>query len=404
MGSRVAWRIAALMVVAGMLLLGAAAGASAAGRWQPVPFPARETADDYAVSCVTASSCYLAGAEGNTAFMHFDGRRLHSLPAPPFGPHSNSDLEDLACTSTRFCMTVGDRRGVPATADRWDGERWSVTPVPVELPAKFRHAKAALSALTSVACPSSSMCLAVGGWFVLTSHRLVAQGQFAARWNGTRWNATAVPVRHAVLLSVACASAVDCTLFGARAGSLARGVARPISIRWRDGHWAPLTFRTPRGVNRIEPNSISCPVIGGCVAVGSARRSVVIAGKRRRLQQGLVLRQRKDTWVARTLPVAPAVAGLTGGPAQQSLSSVSCPPGFAGGCVAVGTWSSAPHATAPAAGTLWASLAPGHRYVSTVRSDVSELSCPTVQFCLGAGNESVSRLHHNGFSGSFFGG
>ena len=120
-----------------------------------------------------------------------------------------------------------------------------------------------------------------------------------------------------------------------------------------------------------------------------------------------MVRQRGNSWVARTLPVTPAAARLTKGLAWQSLSSVSCPPGLAAGCVAVGAWGAAPPGPRPAAGLLWATLAPGHPQVSAIRTDsddLSTLSCPTTQFCLGAGNESVARLDHHGFSGSFFGG
>jgi hypothetical protein len=396
-------RAAALLAVAASMLV-AAVGASAAG-WKPVNIPPREIADDYAVSCVTASSCYLAGAEGNSAFMRFDGRRLHALPSPPFGPQINSDLEDLACTSTRFCMAVGDRGGLPATADRWNGTRWSVTPVPIHLPTGFRHAKAALSGLISVSCPSSSMCLAVGGRFQFGAHRRFTQAPMAARWDGSHWMTVKVPVTDAVLLQVACASPDDCVAIGGRAGQHLR-VAAPISMRFHDGRWSPLTFRTPRGATQIEANSISCPVVGGCVAVGSATRTVTRAGRRRRLQRALVLRQRGTRWIARTLPPSSSVMRKTQGPSGQSLTTVSCPPGVPSGCVAVGTWGTAPHAPTPNAGTLWGTLAPGHPHVSTFRTetDLSTLSCPTTQFCLGAGNESVSRLHHNGLSGSFFGG
>jgi hypothetical protein len=362
MGWRTVVRWGALLVTIALLLgalaVASAAVASAAGRWTPVHFPARETADDYAVSCVTASSCYLAGAEGNDAWMRFDGRRLHALPSPPFGPAINSDLEDLACHSTRFCMAVGDRGGLPATADRWNGRRWSVTPVPVDRPAGFRQAKATLAGLTSVTCPSSSMCLAVGGWYAFNAHRLTAQGQFAVRWDGTHWKPIDVPVNHAVLFSVACAATDDCVALGGRVRPHLRGLSPLISIRWHHGHWSPMSFSSPPGVTRIDSNSVSCPAAGACVAAGSARRTVVIAGQRRHLERALVLRQRGDTWVARTLPVARAVSRLANGPSAQSLTAVSCPPASASACVAVGTWGSVRGGQNPRAGGLAATLPP----------------------------------------------
>jgi hypothetical protein len=103
--------------------------------------------------------------------------------------------------------------------------------------------------------------------------------------------------------------------------------------------------------------------------------------------------------------VTRSVSRLAKGPSVQSLSAVSCPPGVAAGCVAVGTWGTAPHAPVSHVGTLWATLAPGNPHVSTLRTeaDLSTLSCPTVQFCLAAGNESIER-YDRGFSGNFFGG
>jgi hypothetical protein len=401
------WRMVvrggAMLTTTAILSLGAATVASAAGRWRPVHFPLRETADDYAVSCVSASSCYLAGAEGKSAFMHFDGRRLSARPAPPFGPQINSDLESLACTSARFCMAVGDRGGLPATADRWNGNRWSVTPVPVHVPASSMHAKFGLSGLISVACPSSSMCLAVGGWYAFDSHRLAAQGQIVVRWNGTRWSTVTVPVKHAVLLSVACASTDDCVAFGGHVASHLRGVVRPISMRLHDGHWSPLAFRTPRGVTKLDPNSVSCPAAGACVAVGSALRAAMVAGKRRRLERALVLRQRGNSWIARTLPAARSVSRLVKGLSAQSLTSVSCPPGAGSACVAVGTWGSATAGLNPPGGGLAATLSPGRVRMRPLNDpEPSTISCPTVQFCLAAGNESIERFHR-GFSGNFIG-
>ena len=80
---------------------------------------------------------------------------------------------------------------------------------------------------------------------------------------------------------------------------------------------------------------------------------------------------------------------------MQSLTAVSCPPGVVAGCVATGAWGSAPHAPAPAAGSLSATLAPGNEHVAPLNpeADLSTLSCPTVRFCLAAGNESVETYH-----------
>jgi hypothetical protein len=223
----------------------------------------------------------------------------------------------------------------------------------------------------------------------------------AARWDGTRWSAVKVPVTHAVLMSVACASTNDCVAIGGRAGPHLRELARPTSIRLHDGHWSPLAFSAPAGVGDVEPNSVSCPVIGGCVAVGSAVRTVTRTGKRQRRQRALVLRQRGGTWVARTLPEASSISRLAKAPSSQSLSAVSCPPGVGHGCVAVGTWSGGHN---PLGGGLAASLAPDDARIQPLDAPApSTISCPTVEFCLAAGNESIERFDR-GFRGSFFGG
>jgi hypothetical protein len=246
------------------------------------------------------------------------------------------------------------------------------------------------------------MCLAVGGGYAVDSHRLAAEAQIAVRWDGARWSAIKVPMRHVVLFSVACASTNDCTVIGAHTGRHLR-LRQPISIRWHDGRWSSLAFTVPRGVTQIEPSSISCPAPGSCVAVGSARRPRLVAGKHKEgYLHSLVLHERGDRWSVRLLPDLHTEASATAS-RQQQLNAVSCPPRQLHGCVAVGSFSGAASVVASGGFSATIGTSSVRQQLLTFDPRPSAISCPTVQLCLVAGNESIERFDR-GFSGNFFGG
>ena len=387
MASRTVVPGGALLVTVAMLLAAVATTAAAtAGSWAPVTFPAREIADNYQASCVSTRSCFLIGSQGTYRFMRYDGRRVLPLPAPDRAD-SRSQLGGLACRSTRFCMMVGQNRHQFASAERWDGRRWTATTVPSPRPADAVRAGFVIAALTSVACPSSSMCIAVGGWVVyrrgLGPGRHTPTGtSIAARFDGERWRAVQVPRHSGVLTSIACPSTTSCTAVGGFPSRVA------IALVLHGSRWSRTTLPAVAGSTDSEPSSISCTAPGTCVAVGSARRTRLIDGNRKEgYLHSLVWRERADRWSARLLPGVRTRASAAAS-RQQQLNAVSCPPGQPISCVAVGSFSGT---TKVANGGFSAMIGARSIVQQPLALDPGPdtISCPTAGFCLAAGNESI---------------
>src|SRR5207244_7026775 len=114
-------------------------------------------------------------------------------------------------------------------AERWNGTNWAIdtasTPANPYSTPLLRH----------VACPSASLCTAVGD-FLNTDGVDVT---LAERWNGSAWSIQGTPnpmsVESSALASVACASNAVCTAAGRAASS---GYPSALAQRWSGGAWA----------------------------------------------------------------------------------------------------------------------------------------------------------------------
>jgi hypothetical protein len=124
-------------------------------------------------------------------------------------------------------------------------------------------------------------------------------------------------------------------------------------------------------------NSVSCPSVSQCVAVGAYVDS---SG----LWQGLLLTGSGTSWTAAEAPLP--VDSLYGG--GGTLSSVSCP--AVGECVAVGdhdvSSSERSMLLTDSAGSWTAATAPLPANAASSDSVLSGVSCPSVSDCVAVGN------------------
>jgi hypothetical protein len=143
------------------------------------------------------------------------------LPANAY-PSGGVSISSVACPSTALCVAVGtynvsqqDQQGVLLTGS---GKSWTAVDAP--LPANALGVNATSS---SVACPSAAVCVAVGGYTTPASPRVSLQGLLltgsGASWSGVEAplpaNAAAPDVYEgAVVSSVACPSAAVCVAIG----------------------------------------------------------------------------------------------------------------------------------------------------------------------------------------------
>ena len=147
-----------------------------------------------AVSCIRSTACTAVGF-GAMAFAEtWDGHswRLVSV-AQPAGAMSTL-LFGVSCSSATACMAVGSAvamQGVLPLADRWDGNTWSSSVMPLPSP------QAAGSNPAAVTCTSASSCVAAGYYFQPNQHSTA----FVESWDGVRWTDQGVPTPAGTVLS-----------------------------------------------------------------------------------------------------------------------------------------------------------------------------------------------------------
>jgi hypothetical protein len=173
-----------------------------------------------------------------------------------------SGLNAVACSSTTFCVAVGDDSGVPVIVPINDGVPGSTMGImgygETGAPTSVR--------LESVTCPTATLCFAVGtGGIPYTPGLLEGVGVVVAITNGIPGYAQLVEgagqpgVPDSVnLMGVACSSATSCVAVG--------------DDLYQDGIIVPITNGTPGSeVNAVasELTGVVCRSSGTCIAVGA---------------------------------------------------------------------------------------------------------------------------------------
>ena len=250
---------------------------------RPVPLPALASQDSSlsGVACTTARFCVAVGGyeygsgctdyygQGpcarQTMIARWNGRRWQELPTRS----GVGALSAVACSSSRSCFAVGGSGcyealgasvcsvGV-ATAERWDGRRWTLVATPV--PAGETAAQ-----LRGVACRSSRVCTAVGTY-------TPASGNFAPLaegWNGASWVVEPTPFDAAAgqstLMGVSCTSSRVCTAVGTNSDQ-----GTSLILGWKGSTWTTQASPKPAGTETNFLGSVSCTSATRCVAVGGS--------------------------------------------------------------------------------------------------------------------------------------
>ena len=217
------------------------------------------------------------------------------VPTPNPSPTQTNQLQSVACVSSTFCMAVGFSSGTSnptGLITEWNGTEWSALPGPAGSPT-------AAYIFNGVSCTSVSFCVAVGE----------QQGNdgivtLVGEWNGTAWSIVPSP-------NVAVPSVSQSRPFAHH--PVGRSEAVPFSE-------APAAL-TPKGppVQSGVLEGVSCTGSSLCMAVGFATSA---AG-----DETLAEQWNGATWSVVTTPTpSPAVS--------QDLEGVDCP--SVEFCVAVG--------------------------------------------------------------------
>lgn len=195
----------------------------------------------------------------------------------------------------------------------------------VKHPADWSEAGNVPSALSDVACPSASYCMATGNYGTASGTR----SALVEAWNGSAWlpqpnlqtpkEAKGPP---GASTGVSCTSATNCTAVGSFLNG--SGVAVPLAELWNGTAWVAQNAPTIPGAESSSFTKVSCPTINSCMAVGVSRFKVkpLIFEER-----PIAARWTGTEWLLQS-PVAPT------GAKYERLTDVSCV--SAANCVAVG--------------------------------------------------------------------
>jgi hypothetical protein len=311
----------------GMLLTGSQTS------WQaqtvPVPANAASAPGDnpmlWGVACPSTTSCVVAGEYDSTSasamLLTGSGSSWTATEAPVpanAGPDWGVQLRSVACPSTTSCVAAGQysdpasgyEQGLLVTGS---GTTWQATETP--LPANAA-AKPSVT-LYSVTCPSTTSCIATGTYFdsAGNQHGLLLTG------SGTTWQATEAPLPAnaaaqpgASLTRAACTSATSCVATGQYTDS--SGNFRALLVTGSGTTWQAVDVPLPSAaaIRQSWLWGVACHAAASCMAVGDYQG-------RSGSHQALVVTGSGTSWQAIIVPL-PADAATS---PTAILTNVACP-------------------------------------------------------------------------------
>lgn len=364
------------------------------------PLPANAGTSGYAflesVACPSTSSCVAVGNyidssgswQGLIETMSGGSWQATEVKLPGNADGDpNAYLVSVACASKTSCVAVGYYNDATSPMlVTGSGTKWKAIEAP--LPGNAQPGEYAY--LTSVACPSTTSCVAVGGYNGISSgpaDELIVTGSKSA-WtpteaplplNGISFDNSASP-------AVACASTTSCVTAwsyddtsGTQQGVLESGSG----ISWTPSE-VPLPANAATSNPKVTPGSgvvgqpIACSAAGSCVMVG---QYVDSSGN----TDGLLVTGSGTSWTPTEAPL-PANATAGGGIA---LNSVAC--ASATKCVAAGQYQASSGSQGlmlTGSGTSWtpaAAPAPTNA-MANPEVQLDSVACPSTTWCVTAGS------------------
>jgi hypothetical protein len=226
-------------------------------------------------------------------------------PAPTPLAAKESLLRGVACPSTTMCEAVGYESNLSgaqnAIAEKWDGMKWSI-----EYPPKPKEGRALW--LEGLSCWSTTDCFAVGSYEDKSGMRKT----LVEKWNGTQWGAVPTPNPEGAKASrfegVSCSSSTSCMAVGYYENS--SGVLISLAERWDGTEWTIKATLNPEGTQENRLTGVSCS-FSICMAVGYYKDSggSVFAFSER---------WSGTAWALKAIP-------NPSGAKESRLESVSCP-------------------------------------------------------------------------------
>lgn len=303
----------------------------------PVPSAPSSGARLAAVTCARVTGCLAAGdyrsagrQEGLLLTGHNASWTATRAPLPSaaaYNPHVS--LASATCPATTWCVVVGQYTGrrprssypllVTGHASAWSGRR---APLPADA------ARRPAARLSSVACPATGYCVAVGSYRDKAGNEqglIVTQSR--SGWTATRAALPASAVTPgARLSSVSCPGRTTCEAAGTFSANQRSMILTGSATIWHSVA-APLPAG-PRGRPHATAPQITCVSVTDCTMVGSYS-----AG--RDGNQGLLVTGHGSAWQAVRAPLPDGAAARQGAPGAR-LTSAACASDTV--CVAAGQY------------------------------------------------------------------
>lgn len=227
--------------------------------WEAMTLPASVMSEDGVltnVSCPSADDCAAVGLVDETLAWDGTSWTVEALPQPT-GARAWW-LSAVDCPAADDCqgvgqaeMTDGSYRALAAT---WDGAAWTT------------ELLAGSADLTSIDCPTTTSCVAVGASSQLLEYPA------SAVWDGTTWSATTTPydaTYEALVTDVSCLAPDACLAVGLQDPV----TGAPLHLAWDGADWTsvpgPTVSSTIDGTTSYAyTKGIDCPSSTVCLAVG----------------------------------------------------------------------------------------------------------------------------------------
>ena len=224
------------------------------GAWRRITVDKVRDASLTGVSCPTTTFCAVVDNQGYVIRSHnpSGGAKAWSRPihvdttAAPGGGFSG--FSGISCPAANLCVAVDNAGQVVTTTNPTGGAKaWTVAALP------------GTPILTSVSCPSTSLCMLAGSKRFYSADPLGG----ASAWHR-------VGSAGGVLASLACPSTTACVAvgYGNASTGLASATATPAG---RARAWVNTTINSqvPSGNGQLL-DSVSCPGVGFCIAIDGA--------------------------------------------------------------------------------------------------------------------------------------
>ncbi len=241
------------------------------------------------------------------------------------------------------------------------------------------------SSLESVSCPASGSCIAVG-WYIDSSakEQMMAVTEAGGAWNQAAEialpaNAATNPNAH--LVSVSCPIVGSCIAIGSYADSSEK--LQAMAATESGGVWGGASeIPMPAGATFWELSSVSCSALESCVAVGWYESSSP--------SRAMAITDTGGSWGQAAEVTLPANAA-TGASTRARLTSASCP--ATGACVVVGNYTTTSGIveamTATETSGLWqpaTEIPPPTNTFSAPEASFASVSCRSVGSCVTVGS------------------